>query len=1252
MLPRFTVALPQDALLQSTPPFDFPGVSMRVFPLRADMTRVQSLVDGWINAMLPPEIAYYRVFAPYVTLVALNYGRAAVIPSNLGWSSQKELTFSIPVQWYRRTRRGFELQDFAVLTPFIFVDNDLSIPAGREVFGWQKNLIWMDPLGDRWLSNPRAPMKHAGISTRAFREVYAGKQEQPMPFVAIDEAASGASLQYPPDRQNPLLPWVALANAMDAAGGLAQDMVELLTGLGLIRRRRVPLRDGRTALLDPGGSPGAALRTLLRSIDPGDPDLYANEINVKQFRDAEHPTTACYQDVNNTVMRIQEVNRLGILGETRVLLGDITGGYRITLHQWESLPVADMLGLEAARSTEVDGATIVSLKPVLPMWADMDLLYAEERHVIAWRSKDHPWTPGPGVVAPARQRDAPRDKPNNQHSIAANGAPSPKPKKIPYNTTLGSSSPVIYGPFETPKATLRVLPLLASERRLGELVDRALNEPLRGGVGEGDTAPGGSGYSFSPWGRYVYLVVTTADETYSVDNNIGSWPSRSVRFLVPVRRFVDGQPDGFALYCPFAFSGSTLDSVSSSEINGMAVMGARIDSPSSTWLEEGGPAVGRGKDLAVLRAMIPPILDAGERARTRTILRVSQRGTDRPDLDEEALNPHWAPRIKRDLERRRGAVPKVPGALHHRPGAGGGDGSWTTASDLDLARAHAVDLLGDQGPIPFVMLKQFRDVARPDRACYRALIEVEQRLVHVERIEEITGPLEVTIFDYESMPIARVLGLVHRSSGYHEGLRCRKMEPVRPFWVTAMIREELGKNLAEQRRDLSWVRPTSAAPPEPVAPERVAAPGAWSEAERLANLSMLDLGNPRHIGRLLTAARGKQSAAGMSQPDDRIQATTETTATAAGTSPSEAAAATRAIGAVEPQWIMESLLSREWESRSSPVWLHHKREIERAAAEARGGVKALTEQALGEIKELVAQRRKVTANTHHDILEVIDSHLLPRYVALAWISAEARHLNELAFAHRTAPAGAAERYPAASGFAAGAAVMHDVLHFADDGPPDSPPPPPAAEPPPKVGELYDQSEFDELENEEPEILRLAEGVLGRDVAVGGLIKTILDLCGSAAGRVIGGYSAHPPPASSGTVAGSPQDLFLHFAGGDEEPGTPANEALPDGLVDDLSKGATATLAKARSLVYLAWKTAAEEPDGKHAKWVSFVGDAGREVEAAREALILALAKCWQKPFFCVRRDTAGPDEIQDELFPRGRCWSDRNGVPWYSPTEE
>ena len=57
--------------LTLTPPFEFDGVMMRVFPLRANMEQVQSFIDAYLN-VAPKEVAHFQTFLPYVYLMIIN----------------------------------------------------------------------------------------------------------------------------------------------------------------------------------------------------------------------------------------------------------------------------------------------------------------------------------------------------------------------------------------------------------------------------------------------------------------------------------------------------------------------------------------------------------------------------------------------------------------------------------------------------------------------------------------------------------------------------------------------------------------------------------------------------------------------------------------------------------------------------------------------------------------------------------------------------------------------------------------------------------------------------------------------------------------------------------------------------------------------------------------------------------------------------------------------------------------------------
>src|SRR5205085_10397789 len=101
------------------------------------------------------------------------------------------------------------------------------------------------------------------------------------------------------------------------------------------------------------------------------PNVLANTINLKQFRQSDEPDRFCYQALTNGPMRYTALNRAGLLGEERIMMGDLTGGFSIKLHEWPSLPIIDTLGLHVHRRWRGKEANIAELKPVAPMWYDV-----------------------------------------------------------------------------------------------------------------------------------------------------------------------------------------------------------------------------------------------------------------------------------------------------------------------------------------------------------------------------------------------------------------------------------------------------------------------------------------------------------------------------------------------------------------------------------------------------------------------------------------------------------------------------------------------------------------------------------------------------------------------------------------------------------------------------------------------------------------------------------------------------------------
>src|SRR6516162_2471583 len=156
------VASPTSRFVNSTvkPPFIFQGVTARGFPLRANMARLTEFCDNYLNMDIPKEIVYFRPALPFVYLIILNYGSLAplsVQARNFGWVAQNEVTFLIPLeQWHLDRQTGKPVfDDWVNVSPFIFVDSNLSLATGREVYGWPKVLAQVEADIPTWTAHPR-----------------------------------------------------------------------------------------------------------------------------------------------------------------------------------------------------------------------------------------------------------------------------------------------------------------------------------------------------------------------------------------------------------------------------------------------------------------------------------------------------------------------------------------------------------------------------------------------------------------------------------------------------------------------------------------------------------------------------------------------------------------------------------------------------------------------------------------------------------------------------------------------------------------------------------------------------------------------------------------------------------------------------------------------------------------------------------------------------------------------------------------
>ena len=513
------------------PPFSFPGVTARVFPLRASMDLLRAFCRSYLN--VAPEICEFHPYLPYVLLVVLNYGRMAIEQANLGWIAQHEVYFGVPVgKWHPNRSRGRpSFAGWVVNTPFIFVDSAASLTTGRESYGWPKVHAALQPSLERWLVDPRHTNRLLSLDVKGF----GGRNAKGARLLEIEQEL-GQNVALAPLDLKVIDPFDRLSRFTRTSWSTGMSLLQLLL--------RSPLAGFGPQ--DPGGRG----RTLFESLSQllglyQQPGLDA--VTLKQFPDARDPEQLCYQALVQSRLDVARYNAGGLLGLGNLLLGDITGGFRIRLHEHPSFPIVASLGLEVARE-QTNGRTVSILEPFFPFWLSVDLTYGRGQ-TLCWRMNGSSWY--------VKSRPA-----------------GPPVKTALYNTFAGAAHQVWRGPFVVPRALVEVFPLRADPQKLQSFIDGYLNLP-------------GAPFHFKAWGDVVFMSAW-AGRLFSRDRSAAWIEAREVAFHVPVTWF--DQQGGFIDYAfakPFVFVDNPTLAMTQREVQGVPAMDATIDTPGISWLSGG-----------------------------------------------------------------------------------------------------------------------------------------------------------------------------------------------------------------------------------------------------------------------------------------------------------------------------------------------------------------------------------------------------------------------------------------------------------------------------------------------------------------------------------------------------------------------------------------------------------------------------------------------------------------------------------------
>ncbi|HVZ06304.1 hypothetical protein [Rhodopila sp.] len=801
----------QQGAVALKPPFMFRAVTARVFPLKANMGRLTQFIDQYLNMDIPDTIVHFTPALPYVYFTVLNYGgmsptsRAA---QHAGWIAQHEVTFTIPLQRWRRDPATAKLifQDWASVSPFIYVDDAMSQTTGREVYGWPKVLAHIDADTPLWAAHPRSGTRLFSLSADMFSDVYAGQAETQRVLLEVLRDPVASYAEFPPNLKCPWSVTQVVPNLISSGLSLMGDALDIAAGLRL--RGFPPGRnlEALWAMAKKGGGmawdmlaglplpsvalPSAALPTLApkpgsqtdnSDLDPSGlrtanalPLLFNNTVNLKQYRDPENPTLACYTAVVNSRMGVDRINQYGLLGDWDLLRGDPSGGYSVRIHRYVSQPIIETLGLEVAghdQGTDRPAASI--LKPSFPFWVDVDMLYGAGQ-VICSRtaSPDRPADKDRTLWVDEQAGEATA---GTGHAAGAQAAIADLAAPNAINTALGAAGQAVSGPFHFPDVMLQVYPLPADPDRLRQYVDSCWNKPFASSAGTGPAL------RFEPLSSCAYMIVTVNGDSrgtmWSASNNLGWWAEREVAFCVPVGVYRNGDLVTVALVEPFVYANHGRAVITDREVNGRNSVVALIDSPTDVWTSSDGPAGDR--HLLDVSTEVFPAFNAGQRATHRRLIKVDQQDVLPPgdEVGWQGIADSWGRHMVADLKR------KARIAFGH-------------GKEINAVKAMALEILAHRAPVNRLTLKQYRDAADMDRACYQAAVLTERSIMRVYDMREIEQRVHVRINRVPGHPIVDALGLRVKSVTSLDGNVTDNLQPVRPFWMRIGIREALGKTLA------------------------------------------------------------------------------------------------------------------------------------------------------------------------------------------------------------------------------------------------------------------------------------------------------------------------------------------------------------------------------------------------------------------------------------------------------------------------
>ena len=291
-----------------------PGVvdraTVTMFAAEVEEDQLQQYVDFVLTDRGGPS---YHVLAPMILFCFLDSPHLTSSTQNIGYVSDHEVAVWVPLV----ERQGSSLR-FTVWMPYIWVDTDIAMATGREIWGFPKAIGAYDPPGEKSSAHV--------LTTRIFRTFDPDEEGEQAELIRVDAASTSAASEW--------------HSFEDAARGLARAWKEGA------EKTHFSLGKDLELVVD------FVEIALSRKIPA---------VNLKQFRDAVDGSKACYQAIIDSNLELT-----GFHGG-----GPLLGEHQVSITQCASHQLVEDLGLPGTQFKATFGAWVTMdflANPGRPVW--------------------------------------------------------------------------------------------------------------------------------------------------------------------------------------------------------------------------------------------------------------------------------------------------------------------------------------------------------------------------------------------------------------------------------------------------------------------------------------------------------------------------------------------------------------------------------------------------------------------------------------------------------------------------------------------------------------------------------------------------------------------------------------------------------------------------------------------------------------------------------------------------------------------